>query len=974
MGRSGVMCLTLLLGIQVAASQAAQTPVVVETARKLPVAYKVDVVVVGGSTGGVAAAAAAAKSGAKVLLISSRPYLGEDMAGTLQLWLLEGEEPKDPLAKALYAQGSPARPLHVKRTLDKALLDAGVEFLYWSYATDVLRDAEGKPAGIVMANRAGRQAVIAKRIIDATNGGWVARMAGARGRPAPPGPRMVTRVVIGGEPRSDNFQNVRTVGAYEYKDKEYPIHEYALTLGVRSASFANWAELEQQVRDLTYTPEQQFSSDMLYHIPVDPITCEASARKPVKSTADFDPKVFRPADVPNVVVLSGAADMLRANAQTLMRPSTYVEVGTRLGAAIGAEAKAAPEPKGVRLPGDKPTAMAAGDVHEVLVGVRPTQDLPTLDQETRSIPVLGQYDVVVVGGGTSGAPAGIGAAREGAKTLVLEYLYGLGGVGTQGAISSYYHGYRGGFTGTVPGGGKWQIEQKAEWWRSELLRAGAKIWFGVLGCGTYVSEGRVQGVIVATPQGRGVVLAKVVVDSTGNADIAAAAGAPCVYIDGSDLAVQGTGLPPRELGASYTNTDFTQTDETDMIDITSLFVYAKTKYSDDSFDQGQLIDTRERRRIVGDYTISVLDQVRNRTYSDTIAQTKTNFDTHGYTVDDLFLLNHPDKQIEFTTFVPYRALLPKGLDGILVTGLAVSAHRDAVPLIRMQPDLQNLGYAAGVAAARVAKEDIGTRSINIRKLQEHLVEIGNIPKSALTDEDMLPPNREQIGEAIEKLQKGYDGVSILLANSDLALPMVQRAYGMASSDEAKLRYAHVLGLMGDTAGIQTLTQAVDAIKEWDKGWNFKGMGQFGGNMSHLDSLIVALGSTKDKRALKPILTKVELLDAEKDFSHHRAVALALEKIGDPAATEPLARLLQKPGMSGHAHVSIAKAVEAHEDSPKGLTAEKPRRESLRELMLARALYRCGDKDGMGRKILESYEKDIRGHFSRHAYAVLGEGK
>jgi succinate dehydrogenase/fumarate reductase flavoprotein subunit len=60
--------------------------------------------------------------------------------------------------------------------------------------------------------------------------------------------------------------------------------------------------------------------------------------------------------------------------------------------------------------------------------------------------VLGEYDVVVVGGGTGGAPAAIGAGRQGAKTLLLEYLHGLGGVGTIGYISSYYHGNKVGFT------------------------------------------------------------------------------------------------------------------------------------------------------------------------------------------------------------------------------------------------------------------------------------------------------------------------------------------------------------------------------------------------------------------------------------------------------------------------------------------------------------------------------------------------
>ena len=49
-------------------------------------------------------------------------------------------------------------------------------------------------------------------------------------------------------------------------------------------------------------------------------------------------------------------------------------------------------------------------------------------------------------------------------------------------------------------------------------------------------------------------------------------------------------------------------DETDVVDVWHVFVYAKDKYKD-AFDQGRLIDTRERRRIVGDFTITLLDQV-----------------------------------------------------------------------------------------------------------------------------------------------------------------------------------------------------------------------------------------------------------------------------------------------------------------------------------------------------------------------------
>ncbi len=138
--------------------------------------------------------------------------------------------------------------------------------------------------------------------------------------------------------------------------------------------------------------------------------------------------------------------------------------------------------------------------------------------------MLGRYDVVVIGGGTGGAPAGIAAARQGAKTLVVEQLTGLGGVGTMGAISTYCSGNRVGFTARWPAGNSWVIEQKMEWWRASSSRPAADIWFGAIGCGAS-STRAASAAWWSSPRGRGVVLAKAVIDATGNADVAAAAGA-----------------------------------------------------------------------------------------------------------------------------------------------------------------------------------------------------------------------------------------------------------------------------------------------------------------------------------------------------------------------------------------------------------------------------------------------------------------
>jgi len=54
-----------------------------------------------------------------------------------------------------------------------------------------------------------------------------------------------------------------------------------------------------------------------------------------------------------------------------------------------------------------------------------------------------------------------------------------------------------------------------------------------------------------------------------------------------------------------------------------------------------------------------------------------------------------------------KSLLSRGLDNLLVVGKAISATHDAVPIIRMQRDVENLGAAAGMAAALAVEKTAG---------------------------------------------------------------------------------------------------------------------------------------------------------------------------------------------------------------------------------------------------------------------------
>ena len=985
-----------------------------QTERRIPMTRETDVVVVGGTVSAVAAAVAAAEAGCRVLLVAPRPYLGEDMCATLRLWLEPEEKPAPgTLVQQIFAKGSPTTPMRVKKTLEAALLEKKVEFLLCSYGTDVLTDAGGNPAGVVIANRAGRQAIAAKVIIDATERGTVARLAGANLRPASPGERVFSRVVLAKQ-LSQNAAPIDRIPLGDPKQEGVQYNVYELRLDLPTDSMSAFAAAEQMARDATYTDGQLRAAERLFSVPASVVVCALSA----DGWKDADPSGYlRPEGVERVYVLSGAADAPRAAAERLMRPVLGEKVGRLIGAQAAGDAEQLPPPEPVRLRdlGDLSRGSLAGrapgrltssapqgakqgaadvnqpaaheeqtgkiEIRELLHGLRPSDRTErSVLSDATEIPVLGEYDVVVVGGGTSGAPAAIGAARQGARVLVLEYQEGLGGMGTVGLIGKPYHGKKIGFSEEVPfpGEGK-NVEHKMEWYRRELRKAGADIWFGVIGCGAVVQGNRVIGAVVATPDGRGAVLGKVVIDASGNADIAVAAGADYRYgsTDDGDIGMQGAGLPPRPLGKDYVNTDYLLVDEADMIDVWRTLTGALMTMSEHAYDMGTLIQTRERRRVVGEHVLTYIDQIARRTYPDSIVCSTSDYDSHGYPSSDYFaLLPHDEKSKQEnhpapggSCYTPYRCLIPKGLEGLLVTGLGISMERDASALVRMQYDIQNQGYAAGVAAAMAARYSRGVREIDVHALQEHLVETGGLDKDVLDHEDSYPlPEKEvrvaaaALGAARNPNQAGRP-LAIVLSQPNVALPLLREAHAKAASD-AKLVYARILGFMGEGTVVPELVAALEVAGPWEPRIKQGNMAEFAHLPTPVDTLILALGRTRDRRAVTPILERLETLDSDTPMSHHRAVAMALEALAAPVAAAPLARLLNKPGMRGHAMTEL----EPLHDQPRGKRRRIP---PLREIVLARALYRCGDHNGLAAAILDEYRRDIRGLFAQHAASVLG---
>ena len=551
---------------------------------------------------------------------------------------------------------------------------------------------------------------------------------------------------------------------------------------------------------------------------------------------------------------------------------------------------------------------------------------------------------------------------------------------TEGLIGNYCYGYRKGFTAEVDSHVKKVAsvygQAKSEWFRREARKAGAEIWYGTLVCGVVKKGDALTGVVVVMPDGtRGVVRCKVAIDATGNADLAAIAGEKTEFINADELSLQGAGSSPKILGASYQNTDSGFVDDTDAADLVFFTLRARLSMGDYAWDQSKIVTSRERRRMHGAHYVTSQDVMAGRTYPDTIAITYSSFDTHGQTVDDQFLVEDTHHRF-FSSYLPYRAILPAKTENLLVVGLGMSAARDAMPVLRMQPDVQNQGYAAGLAAAQAVVEGVAPRNIDVKTLQRKLVKKGIVPPCVPEMESNFPQAEADVERYARELSNCYTNLAKVLWEPARSLPYLRREHAAAKPGSSeRLVYAHVLGILGSSEGAEDLKAAL-AVQSWDNGWEFKGMDQFGRSVSWLDSYIIALGRTKVDGAWDAIAPLAGRLTAKDAYSHFRAVALAAESLGDRRAIPVLARLLVLPGVAGHAMRYKADAIPLIRDykyfTQKNLgVADKERGDSLRELCLARALFRLGDTaDGLGRRTLEAYLSDPRRAYANHARMVL----
>jgi hypothetical protein len=781
---------------------------------------------------------------------------------------------------------------------------------------------------------------------------------------------------MGNKPRKQ--ENPKILNEIVFEDKTYALTEYSAKKKIDC--FNDFNKLEQEFRNRSWDIEQVDSSDILFEIPSKSIKSIEKA----SNISEININNIRSVENDRLFVLSGYTNIDASQKEEMLIPDNFIKLGKRFGKEVSEISQNINNSKITHISSREGDVLPGAEVKIESIKIRPLNNISAFKISKEKIPVIGEYDNLIVGGGTAGAPAAISSAKYGSKTLIVEYLHGLGGMMTLGMIGRYWHGYREGYTKKIDkeiremgpenhprqkkSKNDWVKDSKMEYFRSEILKNEGEIWFGAIVCGAIVENNNVKGVVLATPYGKKAVLSKKIIDSTGSADVAIAAGAKYEYTSGNSVAIQGCGLPPVNPNDHYNNTDWTFTDDTDVFDVTRTFVAAKQK-GRKGYEIGKLPQTRERRRIIGDFTVGALDMANDRKYEDTLSVHVSSFDTHGFTIDPYFIIKPPaGSSVDMFAKVPLRSLLPQGLENIIVTGLGASAHRDAMPVIRMQPCLQNQGYSVGILATLANKEDKSFRNCNFKEAQSIFIKEGTLPDEAANWKDSYPPAPENVKEAVKAIPYDFEKLEVALWNKEMGIKFISEEYEKSLDKEIKRKYAVILSYYGIDKVWKDLVDYADSYKIWDKGWDYTGMGQFGMSCSYLDAIIMGLGKTGKQEALPAIDRLAKMLKPDSEFSHFRAVAEAYSEIKSEDSAIILSNLLNLEGVKGHAKTSYSDAKEVTNSKRNDTLV---RNSCLKELFVVRALFECGDVKGEARKILIDYANDLRGHYGNYAMGVLG---
>ena len=259
--------------------------------------------------------------------------------------------------------------------------------------------------------------------------------------------------------------------------------------------------------------------------------------------------------------------------------------------------------------------------------------------------------------------------------------------------------------------------------------------------GPMLDGARVTGVIVESKSGRQAIAADIVVDATGDGDVAAHAGAPFMSPAekgdrmGMSLMYRLGGLPASVEG-SYGGIRIRDRvvkwgpgfggDGLDVQNLTRAEVGTRLNLWDriedlrkkPGMESVYLLQTatgigvRETRRILGECVVTERDAIKGTRFPDVIAISSNPMPSyHGRR----FFFDHEGFDI------PYRSLVPRKIEGLLLTGRCISCEQAPFQSARSMAPAMAIGHASGCAAAMAAKSQVPPRELDVQALQRLLL-------------------------------------------------------------------------------------------------------------------------------------------------------------------------------------------------------------------------------------------------------------
>jgi ribulose 1,5-bisphosphate synthetase/thiazole synthase len=968
----------------------------------------------------------------------------------------------------------------LKIYLEDLLLLNGVNLLYASTVVQVLQEG-GKARGIIVGNKSGRQAVTGHCLVDATATALLARLVNASFEPPPETALYHNTLELTGAqdflemvfevpsslgiegnivqlhlshagrnplfvefglrlPAGDDIETamVRDVHA---RRTSFRLAAHLLRAGSRFY-WGNWSSSAYELHGF-HTP----------HLDAAVPTWAAGYHISIATDEDIPLYTFAGA-LEGLWTLSEAA-RLAGSHELFQNPLQAAWLGDRLGEALPVEgeadlaerdgAKKIPHGTGEWL--DSPFAEnepAKGLVIQELES--PWRGKPFIQQTVaaQEIPILRHCESLVVGGGTGGAVAAFASSQEGADTVLAEMNPGLGGTGTLGGVVTYWMGNRSGFVPRInqavaeiqrqlnfqprPPWVMWNQQAKMTALLDINLDSGVTLFWNAACIGAVLEDdalrpdlsakGRMRGAVFATRYGPVAILADVVIDATGDGDLAAFAGAEWVVGDAYEAAVMWSAFPTINSPGDGNSGNFTGAVEVgNILDLTRgilagrrrSFIAADNHFSTWPgmelhekgasskvvpvakerliYDHGNYMAPRESRHVRGDVVMTLSDQLRHRKWHDVITVCFSNYDVKGQTTTDWNRagLLPPNLKIE----VPYRALLPREIEGLLIAGKAISARSDAVPSVRMQPDMENLGGACGIAAAIAVQSKRTPRSIDVRHLQQRLMEVGVLPEDIIgrrlaehnyTQDELVslaaqiqfdPAPWEYNNMPLDALFEDFIPLVEVISAGERAIPVLLAEFEHAASDRQVL-LAQALALCGSQAGVDLLINRLQALFADEQLphrqafiFNANRVPPDQGAMPEAVYLLYSLGMAVDTRSLPVWEEVLDLLELEMEtlwdsrhgvYHYVHAACYGIERLPDPRLAAPLSAL--------HSHPVWNKLGWKKGFEPDFMLE----RLAGLEIAVGRAMARCGSREGYA--ILISYLDDVHSLLAEAAHLGL----